>query len=210
MRRPQAGAGATPAQRQLWTASAQQWVTSEPLSQGTVSLPVCFMAPLSISAVLPSGWLGGGTDLLRFRKRGAVSGTTADLFTGVFALHDLHDLQATGRSGLVLQLSLQLGTGCRGSLGPGCSPKRACGSLCATRTAQGTLLFAALCPGASRKAVPCLAERPRMASHERLRSCARQRGCISIHCCADTSARALCGLTISAGRPGFPCGTGSF
>ena len=38
-------------------------------------------------------------------------------------------------------------------------PEWGCGYYCSSRPAQGTLLFAALCPGATHKALPCLASR---------------------------------------------------
>lgn len=85
----------------------------------------------------------------------------ADPFKENFPAFALHHLRAIGGPGLRLVAGDRV---CEGLSGMAVlstpHPEWGCSYYCSSRAAQGLWLFAALCPQAARKALPCLASRP--------------------------------------------------
>lgn len=78
-----------------------------------------------------------------------------------FRLFALHHLCTTGGPGLRLAAGARVHGGLSGmAVLSTPHPEWGCGYCCSSRAAPGILLFAALCPQAARKALPCLASRP--------------------------------------------------
>ena len=118
-----------------------------------------FSRCISSSDLWEPGWEGG--TLPDSGSWGVDSSARADPFKDNFPPFGLHHLRAFGGPGLRLAAGDWVCEGLSGmAVLSTLHPEWGCGYYCFSRAAQGLLLFAALCPQATRKALPCLASRP--------------------------------------------------